>query len=284
MDLQKTGAFIAALRKEQGYTQKELAERLAVTDKAVSRWETGKGLPDTSLLPALAAALGVTVGELLAGERIAKEEREQKTDAVILDALRYAYARLSAMFFTAVLVVGAVLLLSPLWLATSGICAYSAAGFVLIAAALIRKLLERKGASARMQRLASRACALASAAVALILEILPYGAVLVFAPGPGEQLYRTFSYFSLTPLGYANVFPMATGVLTVAAAGLCVLTLVCRQHARRLRNTVFGVTAAACLLSVMPMVLFGAAYMNDVSWSVFLLLLFSTAFQAAANS
>ena len=50
MDSNKTGLFIAELRKQKGYTQKELAEKLMVTDKAVSRWETGKGFPDTSLL------------------------------------------------------------------------------------------------------------------------------------------------------------------------------------------------------------------------------------------
>ena len=53
MDIQKTGLFLAELRKQKGYTQKELAEKLMVTDKAVSRWETGRGLPDTSLLKAL---------------------------------------------------------------------------------------------------------------------------------------------------------------------------------------------------------------------------------------
>lgn len=47
MDANATGRFIAELRKQKGYTQKELAEKLMVTDKAISRWETGKGLPDT---------------------------------------------------------------------------------------------------------------------------------------------------------------------------------------------------------------------------------------------
>ena len=50
MDHQKVGCFIAALRREKGWTQRELAAQLGVTDKAVSRWETGKGLPDISLL------------------------------------------------------------------------------------------------------------------------------------------------------------------------------------------------------------------------------------------
>ena len=53
MDAKTTGRFIAELRKQKGYTQKELAEKIMVTDKAISRWETGKGLPDTSLLKPL---------------------------------------------------------------------------------------------------------------------------------------------------------------------------------------------------------------------------------------
>ena len=69
MDATKIGTFIAAERRAKGWTQKRLAEELQLTDKAVSRWETGKGLPDVSLLLPLAAALGVSVGELLAGER-----------------------------------------------------------------------------------------------------------------------------------------------------------------------------------------------------------------------
>ena len=69
MDAKKTGELIAALRKEKGWSQAELAERLGVTNKAVSRWETGRGYPDVELLPLVARELGVTISELLEGER-----------------------------------------------------------------------------------------------------------------------------------------------------------------------------------------------------------------------
>ncbi|EOQ37165.1 helix-turn-helix domain-containing protein [Butyricicoccus pullicaecorum] len=69
MENRKIGAFIAERRKESGLTQQALADRLGLTNKAVSKWETGDGLPDITILPALAENLGVTVDELLAGER-----------------------------------------------------------------------------------------------------------------------------------------------------------------------------------------------------------------------
>ena len=64
MDLQKTGEFISCLRKKHGWTQSELAEQIGVTDKAVSRWETGRGFPDVSCLTALADVLEVSVSDL----------------------------------------------------------------------------------------------------------------------------------------------------------------------------------------------------------------------------
>ncbi len=74
MNREKTGAFISALRKEKGMTQKELASRLYVSDKAVSKWETGQSAPDVSLLVPLADILEVTVTELLLGERAVVEQ------------------------------------------------------------------------------------------------------------------------------------------------------------------------------------------------------------------
>ena len=65
IDKSRFGAFVAQLRKEKGYTQRELAEKLFISDKAVSKWETGSSIPDTSMLMPLAELLGVTVTELL---------------------------------------------------------------------------------------------------------------------------------------------------------------------------------------------------------------------------
>ena len=82
MDQEKIGTFIAACRKEAGYTQAVLGEKLGVTDRAVSKWETGKSLPDPSLMLPLCQLLGITVNELLTGKRIAMEiivKKQRKT-------------------------------------------------------------------------------------------------------------------------------------------------------------------------------------------------------------
>lgn len=70
-----TGTTIKFLREKKGYTQRQLADLLAVSDKAVSKWETQRGLPDISLLEPLAKALGVSVAELLSGEQITNSNR-----------------------------------------------------------------------------------------------------------------------------------------------------------------------------------------------------------------
>lgn len=69
MDSKKTGTFIAALRKEKGLTQSALAEKLNISNRTISKWETGDGMPDISILLDLASNLGVTVDELLNGEK-----------------------------------------------------------------------------------------------------------------------------------------------------------------------------------------------------------------------
>ncbi|MBX9034013.1 helix-turn-helix domain-containing protein [Gordonibacter massiliensis (ex Traore et al. 2017)] len=78
MDTKRTGALIRSLREERGLTQLQLAARVGVSDKAVSKWERGGGCPDVSLLPALADELGTTVETLLAGA-LAPDERQGGT-------------------------------------------------------------------------------------------------------------------------------------------------------------------------------------------------------------
>ncbi|HIV68953.1 MAG TPA: helix-turn-helix domain-containing protein [Candidatus Butyricicoccus stercorigallinarum] len=69
MDVRKTGSLIAALRREQNMTQKELAQLLCLSDRTVSKWERGAGAPDVSLWSDLSEILGISVRDLLAGER-----------------------------------------------------------------------------------------------------------------------------------------------------------------------------------------------------------------------
>ena len=88
MENQKFGAFVAQLRKEQNLTQKELADRLNVTDKAVSKWETGKGFPDIKLLEPLAQILGISLVELIQGERSQTENLSMdEADKVVSQAM-----------------------------------------------------------------------------------------------------------------------------------------------------------------------------------------------------
>lgn len=75
MDSYVTGGTIRALRDRRGLTQKALADKLAVSDKTVSKWETSRGLPDLSLLEPLGAALGVSIPELLNGEQVINRNR-----------------------------------------------------------------------------------------------------------------------------------------------------------------------------------------------------------------
>lgn len=76
MERKSIGSFVAALRRANGMTQKELADRLCVSDKAVSRWECGESLPDITLIPALAEVFGITADELLRGERKAQPPQD----------------------------------------------------------------------------------------------------------------------------------------------------------------------------------------------------------------
>ena len=81
---QTFGAMVASLRKEQGMTQLELAEKMGVTDKAVSKWERDLSFPDVSSLPRLAEIFGISVDELMQGrERTEEQESGEKTAALV---------------------------------------------------------------------------------------------------------------------------------------------------------------------------------------------------------
>ena len=84
MDQIKIGKFIASCRKEQGMTQAVLAEKLGISDRAVSKWETGKSMPDSGIMLELCELLKINVNELLSGEHITMEDYNAKSEEVIL--------------------------------------------------------------------------------------------------------------------------------------------------------------------------------------------------------
>ena len=120
MDLKKTGLFISGMRKEKSMTQKELAERLSVTDKAVSRWETGKGFPDVSILKKLSEVLGVSITEIVNGEKAEHENIGEKADNAVIAALFYSKNMSRKAIGTLLLILGLCLAVFPVLFAGSG--------------------------------------------------------------------------------------------------------------------------------------------------------------------
>ena len=85
MDQIKIGKFIAQCRKERGLTQLQLADKLGITDRAVSKWETGKSMPDVAIITELCQELDITVNDLLCGEKVSSEQYSQKIEAQLLE-------------------------------------------------------------------------------------------------------------------------------------------------------------------------------------------------------
>lgn len=130
MDQEAIGKFISEKRKEQGLTQSQIAEKLGITDRAVSKWERGKSLPDASVMLDLCRILKITVTDLLSGEVVSMENYNERNENNLIEVIRQkeeADKRLlrveivlglvSAGFLSAMVAVGTFLMLSeqPVW-------------------------------------------------------------------------------------------------------------------------------------------------------------------------
>ncbi|MBQ8314535.1 MAG: helix-turn-helix transcriptional regulator [Lachnospiraceae bacterium] len=97
MDQIKIGQFIARMRKEKNLTQRQLADILDISDKTISKWETGNGLPDVSLMMPLCETLTISVNELLSGERLVDRDYKDKAEENMLALLKGHYRRMLCM-------------------------------------------------------------------------------------------------------------------------------------------------------------------------------------------
>ena len=88
MDQVKIGKFIAERRKKANYTQVQLAEKLGITDRAISKWETGRTLPDSSIMLELCGILGITVNDLLSGEVVTMDNYNKNLEDNLLEMVK----------------------------------------------------------------------------------------------------------------------------------------------------------------------------------------------------
>ena len=88
MEQEKIGEFIAAQRKEKGMTQKQLGDALKISDKTVSKWECGKGLPDISIIMPLCELLNISVNELLSGEHLTEDSYPEKAEENMMQLIQ----------------------------------------------------------------------------------------------------------------------------------------------------------------------------------------------------
>ena len=150
MDLDKIGKFIALNRKNKGLTQEQLAEKLGVTNKTVSRWETGKYMPDLSLLKPLSEELGITLNELLSGEKIEEQKIVENTERNILNTIDYSSKKVEnehKKISIILMILGAIISISALTIfnkESSWGSIYSIIGIIIFVIGLVRNLKKFK--------------------------------------------------------------------------------------------------------------------------------------------
>lgn len=150
MDLDKIGKFIALNRKIKGLTQEQLAEKLGVTNKTVSRWETGKYMPDLSLLKPLSEELGVTLNELLSGEKIEKEKIDENTEKNIINTIDYSSKKIEnehKKISIILMIIGIIISISALTILdkeSSWCSIYSIIGIIIFVIGLVKELKKFK--------------------------------------------------------------------------------------------------------------------------------------------
>jgi transcriptional regulator with XRE-family HTH domain/DNA-directed RNA polymerase subunit RPC12/RpoP len=115
----KIGEFIAECRKKAGLTQVQLADKLGITDKAVSKWERGMAMPDTSIMLLLCDILGISVNELLNGEKINMENNDKKNEQLLLQMAEELEKKNKTIWISmwAIMIVSIIALLASLFIA-----------------------------------------------------------------------------------------------------------------------------------------------------------------------
>ncbi|MGN1051660.1 MAG: helix-turn-helix domain-containing protein [Acutalibacteraceae bacterium] len=116
MDQIQIGKFIAKERKRKEYTQKQLAEKLGISDKTISKWENGNGFPEVSLLLPLCNELDITVNELLSGERVSEEDYRKKAEENMVNLVKEAQESKKKIILSAMVAILVIVAATPLFI------------------------------------------------------------------------------------------------------------------------------------------------------------------------
>lgn len=127
MEQEKIGKFIASCRKEKKLTQKELAEKLGVTEKSISNWENGRNMPDLSLFKPLCNELGISINELLSGNKLNENNYQKKLEENILNTINYTNKEQKA---TMLIIIGCLIILLSIFLNKNNLL-FAVIGFVI---------------------------------------------------------------------------------------------------------------------------------------------------------
>lgn len=121
MDQIKIGRFIAQERKQKNYTQRQLADRLGISDKTISKWERGNGFPEVSLLLPLCKELDISVNELLTGERVSDTEYRKKAEENMVNLVKEAQESKKKIILSALVAGLVILAATPLFVVSGAV-------------------------------------------------------------------------------------------------------------------------------------------------------------------
>lgn len=121
MDQIMIGKFIASERKRKAYTQKQLSEKLGISDKTISKWERGNGFPEVSLLLPLCNELDITVNELLSGERVSEEDYRKKAEENMVNLMKEAQESKKKIIMSAMVALLVLVAAVPLFVISGAI-------------------------------------------------------------------------------------------------------------------------------------------------------------------
>ena len=121
MDQIKIGRFIAQERKQKNYTQRQLADRLGISDKTISKWERGNGFPEVSLLLPLCEELDISVNELLTGERVSDTEYRKKAEENMVNLVKEAQENKKKIILSALVAGLVILAATPLFVVSGAV-------------------------------------------------------------------------------------------------------------------------------------------------------------------